>query len=281
METLALLGTQFDDVLITTRNTGALVSGRGGYAPIQTTSGPLRLSQRRVSVRIATNSELSLIHCQGDREARFPSALAAVDRLGRVQHRVQYVSDFDACVAESLEPCEGYSLPQTPSFREVENVISLPALRRAREGWDEADAGQHLNDLMVEMGKPRHKMLPYIGKQKAWRVLPQVLQSFFNYLDGRRYSFTRFVPASAVLQADVGAFERVNWFGSVFFSATQRGTFSLDLDRVEHVWLTASPRHWQLEIYDADERALAVLAPDPNAASSQWKDFLLSLPRLG
>ncbi|MCT4607821.1 MAG: hypothetical protein N4A70_01290 [Pelagimonas sp.] len=280
METLALMGTQFDDVLITTRNSGALVSGGGGYAPLQTTHMPLRLSQRRVSVRVSPLPELRLIHCQGNPETRQPSALAAVDPHGQIHHRVQYVSDFDTSVAQSLPPVPAVALPAQPVRQTPENVISLPAVKQARDSWATLDAGQHLNDLIADRGTRRAQTLPYVGRENAWAVLPQVLQSFLGHLDNRRFSFARFVPAKGLLQADVGAFEQARWFGAVFLGSSRRGSFSLDLHQVHSLWVTASPQHWQLEIYDAQDQALAVLAADPLGNTSLWRDFLISLPRL-
>ena len=286
LETLALLGTQFDTALITTRNAGALMSGQGGYAPLQTAAMPFRASRRRVSIRVAPNTALNIARSSADQGARVPGALVAATPDGQLCHRIQYLSDYDIQVAQSLEPKDfppapapvpANSAPETPAYSG--NVVGLGAVRQARDCWQRADAGQHVNDLLVANGQQRAATLPYVGDARAWQIVPQVIESFLSYLTDRQRPFLRVVPSGGIAQIDGGSLDRLNRLDSVLVANSGASSFSLDLSVLASVWVIASGRHWQLELYDEDQRCLAAILPDPWAQENQWADLLASLPR--
>lgn len=274
LEGWALMGTQLDHALITTRNRGALISGQGGYGPLQTDQMPLRLYQRRVSLRIGTGASLRLGYFTG---VDLPDALVAYDRDDQVRHRVQLRAPMDLCVVRALAPDN--LCGDLPSDEPTNNVISLHAVRRARAEWDDADAGQHLNDFMYDQGRTRLNTLPHVGRERAWQIVPQVLVSFFTYLQGRGISFARMVPVSGLMQADVGALEQLRKLDQILQGSGMRSSYALDLAQVQSVWVVASARHWQIEIYGHEGRALSILSADPLGNQPLWRDFLLSLPR--
>lgn len=279
LETLALIGTSFEDALFTTRNGGALISGRGGYGPLQTSNMPFRISRGRVTMRLAAGSQLRLARSAALKERALPGSVIAVDHGGHVHHRVQYVSPNDHCVAQALETIPERSVPlQSPPVISS-NVVSLAAIRAARMGWDRADAGIHLNGLLRDGGAERRNSLPHMGRERAWRVIPEVLPSFLAYLCDKHNSFARMVPAAGMLQASAEPIARANQIGSLFMGQGGQSVFSLDCAQICHAWVVASRRYWQLELYDGAGKALAVLADDPHGTAWTWRDLLASLPR--
>lgn len=270
----ALMGTQLDHALITTRNAGALISGQGGYGPLQTDQMPLRLCQHRVSLRVGTRAALRLGYFAG---RDLPDALVAYDRDDQLCHRVQLRAPMDLCVARSVAPDD--LCADLPPEESHNNVVSLHAVRRARAGWDDADAGQHLNDFMYDQGRARLTTLPHVGPQRAWQIVPQVLVSFFTYLQGRGISFARMVPVAGLMQADVGPLEQLRKLDQILQGSGAHSSYALDLGQVQSVWVVASARHWQIEIYGHEGRALSILSADPLGNQPLWRDFLLSLPR--
>lgn len=279
IEVLALLGTQLEDALITTRNGGALLSGRGGYGPLQTSDMPLRLSRRRVTLRVSPQPGLSLLRYEGDLATDLPGALAVVDGQGNVCHRVQYVSPYDTRVAQSLDPEPVAVWPERAGAGDRGNVISLAAVRQAREAWPDADTGAHLNDLLEDGGVRRQQCLPHVGREKAWRISTDIIESFFYFLNKRRTNFARMVPASGMVQADIGQVGDMRRIGNLLVLTTEKSTFSLDCNEIGSVWVVATSRHWLLEIYGRDHKAIAVLAADPMGDAGLWRNLLAALPR--
>ncbi|WP_271310814.1 hypothetical protein [Shimia sp. MMG029] len=280
METLALLGTQFDDALITTRNESALISGRGGYAPLQTTAMPFRISSRRVSLRLDPGAPLSLSRSALSSVARLPGSLVAAGVTGTIHHRVQFVKEYDERVALSLDPTSSCPPAGAEPEDTAANVIPLNAVRQARQHWDRNDAGMHLNEIMRMQGRVRRQNLPYLGANRAWRVLPAVLPSLLTYLKDRKRAFVRMVPSGGVLQAQTGSIETIATLGNFWIVGCGRSMFSMDFNAVKEVWVTASALHWQLELYDMDQKCFAAMAADPWSAPREWRELLTSLPRL-
>lgn len=281
LETLALLGTQFDDALFTTRNAAALMSDQGGYGALQGCEKPFRVSNKRVTFRFCRGATLSLARTAPDEASGLPGSLIALDDDGQVHHRVQFRSEADTQLAHSL----GVEAPVFTAWRPNEaetlsNVVSLPAIRHAREHWDHLDAGSHLNDLIENGGTMRRNSLPHIGKERAWAIDPRVLPSFLEFLFDQREPFTRMVVAQGILHASAGRLDRFQTLGKLALCQSKRSTFSLDFTKVKEAWVIASRRQWQIELFDREENAVAVLAADPLADETKWRDYLASFPRL-
>ncbi|MBO9409599.1 hypothetical protein J7399_19335 [Shimia sp. R9_1] len=280
IEALALLGTQFDDVLITTRNEHALISERGGYASLQTTAMPFRVSSRRVSLRIDPIAPLTLSRSAINFDKKLPGSIVASSPSDSIHHRVQFVNDYDERVAKSLDQNPTCYAPLDTTDHPSENVVPLNAVRQARVNWECGDAGMHLNDLLRSNGELRRQCLPYLGENKAWQVLTPVLRSFLTYLKDRELPFARMVPSGGVLQAQSGAIKKLDQFGDVWIMGDGRSMFTLDLSGLHELWVIASKHHWQLELYSKVGKCFAVLSSDPWSASASWREVLASLPRL-
>ncbi|MEM7526937.1 MAG: hypothetical protein AAF416_04575 [Pseudomonadota bacterium] len=277
LEELAMIGTYFDDALITTRNSGALISGRGGYAAVQRARSPWRLSPGRVAIRIAPTSAATLARSDMDRDTRLPGSLVALDPDGAVFHRVQYVSASDRRVAEALEAGE----PEMGTRDDAErgNVVHLAQVRSARACWEAMTSGDHMDALLVDAGRSRRRIMPYLGANRAWRVSAAPLPSFLAYLVERRIGLTRVVLGCGLLQAATGPIGRVAHGDGQLIASSDSGIFAVSSDRIDCIWVVTTRDGWQLELYDAEARALAVLMPDPMANRSQWNEMLCSLPR--
>lgn len=279
LESLALIGTQFENALVTTRNNSALISDTGGYGPLQTNDMPFRLNRRRITLRINRNASLNVARSAEDSARDLHASLVATDSTGSVFHRVQYTSAYDTCIANALDADTYFVPPAAPHIPLADNIVPLAAIRQARESWDAADAGTHLNDLLIDGGLQRRRCLPHIGKDRCWRVVPDVVASFLCFLSDQKRSFTRMVPAPGLVQAHVGSATEVSMMGEMFIARFGQSMFSLNCADIAEAWVSASGRYWQLELFDAQHKVIAVLAADPMSETGSWNDFLASLPR--
>ncbi|MEM1385648.1 MAG: hypothetical protein AAGG06_18670 [Pseudomonadota bacterium] len=279
LETLALVGTQFDDALITTRNDGALVSGRGGYAALQRRDSPWRLSRKRVTVRVDQDRTVRLARSAAT-QAGLPGSLVVADGAGAILHRIQYVSDHDRHIAACLEAKAGPQVEIADTAEPADNVLSLTVIRKARTSWDGADTGAHLNDLLdTDCGRRRRQCLPHIGKDRAWPIVGEVMPSFLYYLCEHAVRYVPLVPSMGLLQASMTSIDHVMLRQNTLVASGRGGLFSLDLKAVGSTWVVASGPNWQIEFYGADQRAVAVIIVDPTADTAHWRALLSSLPR--
>lgn len=281
LETLAMVGTQLAEALITTSNNGALISGRGGYARAQPIHADWTVSGARVALRYAPQAPLRFGRSAENASMRLPSSVFALNSAGQIRHRVQVFGAFDRRVVEALPPQSHW--PQAPVPAQSEqakgDVVSLCAVRAARRGWSEAGAGAHLNDLISDGGVIRHQCLPHMGAARAWQIAPGYLESFLNFLAERRISFTRVVPCEGMLQANAGPVDAVRHAGNLCVALAENHLFSYDRSQVDTVWVTACGAHWQIELYSRSGKAIAVLASDYRADEVQWRRFLSCLPQ--
>lgn len=281
-EPLAMAGTQFDDALITTRNTAVVLSGYGGYGAFQTENTTFRLSRRRVNLRVASHATPAIFRCdpRTAREAGVedPASIVVADSEGRIFHRVQYRAGLDALVARSVPELDAPSPAPRSDQPTARNVIPFGAIRNARDTWDSRDAGQHLNDLLHDRGHMRRKCLPHIGPGRCWRVRRDVLPSFLCFMVDRHFSFARMSIGQGLLQAHVGPLSSAQFLGAALLLEADGSVFSVAQDSIAEVWVCAARNHWHLELYDTAGRAVAVLAGDPMGDLPQWRDYLASLP---
>ncbi|MEM6741605.1 MAG: hypothetical protein AAF646_15965 [Pseudomonadota bacterium] len=279
-EALALAGTQFEDALITTQNAGALIAGRGGYGALQTTGTSLRLSQaeRRMDVRFLPTSAINLARATTPASAA-PTSVMAMDDAGRVRHRIQVTSTMDLLVALSLP--RRANCTAAPPLREGvdHNVVPLTAIRNARESWDQVDVAHHLNDFLFDGGVSRSRCLAHIGPNRAWRILPEIVPSFLDFLGRRRIGIARFVLGHGLMQSDVGILSDVRESDRVVVAREKQKSFALDLKEVASVWVTVCRQQWHLEFYDPQRAGVAVICADPSGNLATWRDLLCSLPR--
>lgn len=277
-EPLALLGTAFRDALITTQNSAALISGRGGYGAFQTSAMPLRLSRgrHRMDMRFDVNTPVNVVRSEASEDA-LPSVVA-LDSGGRVQHRVQLLLADEVAAAQNL-PHEAIC-NDAPAEDIAENVIPLTAIRNAMGTWDRGDHGQHLNDFLRDRGVARYRCLPHLGANRAWPVLADMLPSFLDYLGTEGISYARFVVGSGLLHSDVGVLGQLQCRDHVMIVRYQAASFAVDLKHIGSIWVTAFGGQCQLEMFDRDGHGVAVLAGDPHRHTCRWNTLLASLPRL-
>lgn len=277
-EELALIGTQFEDALITTHNSAAFISGQGGYGALQRADMPLRLSRSSKRVDVRFNSENFVQLVRTDASATETSSIAVCNHLGQVQHRVQYVTEFDQTIAGSLA-AQPYVTAPTQYEKPAENVISLALVRSARDEWRRRDIGYHLNDYLTDGGRNRACVLPYVDSSLAWQILPEVLSSFLMYLCNRRISHARLVCGCGMLQADVSRVETLDTFGAVLLGRSPQKSFSIDMSKIGAAWVTVHKGTWLLELFDDDGFGIAIFAADPMENTKNWNELLCSLPQ--
>lgn len=280
LEALALIGTQFEDALITTRNGGALISGRGGYCAFQGVDSPWRLSPQRVTIRVATEGNVRL--ARSAVSPSMPGSLVAADSAGKIVHRVQYSSDNDRLVAESLEPRSANEPKLLETEHTAPNVLSLGAIRAARADWESADTAMHLNDLLgADCGRARNQCLPHIGKHRAWRISVHVIPSFLGHLCENAVRYVPIVLGAGILQAGIGAVHQILRRDTIIIASGDAGLFSMDLNEVESAWVVVLGKKRQIEFYGHDRSAIAAITCDPAGDAAAWRELLASLPRPG
>lgn len=278
-ENLALVGTQFEDALITTQNGTALLATRGGYAAVQRSDMPLRLTRaaHRSDIRFAPDHPTRLARSAAESGTPLATVIA-FDSHGQVQHRVQLATDYDQGILTALSPAP-FSAPEPHGIVMADNVIPLMAVRAARADWDDLDVGHHLNHFLRDRGRDRARCLPHMSRERAWEILPDVLPSFLTYLCNRQIGLSRIVPCEGLMQADLGRFDTVDLLDRVFWAQAGANSFSLDMKAVGAAWVTVLGWVWQIEIFDKTGRGGAILAGDPIENQQTWRDLLCSLPR--
>lgn len=275
LEVLALIGTQLDDALITTNNGAALLSGMGGLAPFQSSAAPFRMSSRRVTLRVRGNTAAHLVRTAG--RAGDDAVVNLLEPDGAVSLRIEANSPYDRRILCSLEPGRKPVGPRNPIAPQP-NIVSLCAVRAARNTWAEADIGLHLNDLLGDGGARRCATLPHIGRNRVWPVQKQVILSFLTFLANKGISHARLVPGYGFLQGDVFRQGATQLIDQVLLVSGAKQNFALDLSQVHSAWVVRTEHAAQLELYSSTQQAIAILAPDPAGPLRYWNDLLASLP---
>lgn len=275
LETLALVGTQLSDALITTNNGAALITARGGYAAYQPTSAPLRLSSNRINLRVAPNSPVQLCRTgeNGDRPSLIVSAADGV-----ISHRVVTNGSYDRHVIAALDAAPESQISERADTAKPNGAISLAAVRSARERWDTNDSGRHLNDVIQDRGVTRLRTLPHVGRNRAWPVVAATIASFVTFLVDKQIGHGRFVPAAGLMQGDIARRGAATMADNILLVRGDDRHFALDVSQIGAAWITRFGRLSQLEIYGKSGAAVAVLAADPMSNFGDWNRLLASLP---
>ena len=278
LETLALIGTQINSGIISTNNGAALLSQMGGYAPITTTAMPHRLSRKRVNLRVAPNHIVHLARSEVGDNGRL--TLVVADDAGVIYHRIEVAEPYDQAVIATLDAAANEKGPFRPIIPTMppNNIVSLSAVRCARATWDGYDTGQHLNNILADGGKSRSKILPHIGKNKAWPVLVKALKFFMIHLHNSLISYSQNVSGNGLIQSMIVKGGTLRILDKILMIQNQHHSFAIDLVQVDSVWVTAIGPFHQLEIYAADGRAIAVFGADTKCGIRHWNALLCSLP---
>lgn len=284
LESLALLGTQWSDALITSNNGAALASGLGGFSSLQSTAHPFRLSDRRLTFRFNPATSVHVLNTTGRAGPR--SGLAVADTTGSLSLRVETNGGYDTSVIGALQ--DAVTSPETAHPLAVntvadappDNVIPLNAIRSARNNWSQADIGSHLNDLCTDGGIMRSATLPHVGRHKAWRVVNEVLPSFLSYLLQKKIGFAPLVVGCGYVFGNVFKTGAPQKLDNVYWIANGAQNFALDMEQLGSVWITKCGPASHLELYDRAGRAIAALVPDRNLDWKHWNTLLASLPEV-
>lgn len=280
LDALALIGTQLNSSVISTNNGVALLSQTGGYGPMTTTAMPHRLSRKRVNLRIEPYRSVHLALSGMGGNGR--QTLVVADTAGVIFHRIEVADTFDQAVIRSLDVLGTDSGGPKDAEHKVapDNIVSLTAVRCARIKWDDSDTGQHLNDILIDSGKTRLKTLPHIGRNKAWRILPDVLQYFISHLHKSSVDYALNVAGTGLIQSMIATGGTPHMLDDILMVQNEMNSFALDLAQVGSVWITFVAGSHQIEIYSRDGRAVAVLGADPAGDIRHWDTLLCSLPNV-
>ncbi len=275
LETLGLLGTALSNAIVSTRNAAAFITGNGGYGRFQTTAMPHHLSHKRINLRVAPDAPICAALCKPTLNGR--QSLVIANKEGDIIHRIETADDFDKALLQSIDQTK-VGWPEPEATQQDPSVISLSAVRCARQNWDEHDTGHHLNDIMKDRGFTRRMTLPHISPNKARPVLRQVLVSFLTYINKTGVRHVQQVPEYGLIQSALTHRAEVELLKNVIITRSGDQTLALDLDQIETVWVTCFGNLSQLEIYGHDGHTIAIFAADPNSDISRWNDLLASLP---
>lgn len=284
LESVALLGTQLSEALITSNNGAALTSDLGGLAALQTTAHPFRLSDRRMTFRFDPAASVHVLNTSG--RAGTKTNLAVSDTAGTVALKVETNGGYDTrviCVLDAIAP------PTENPQRRVDarssddfapNIIQLTAIRSARRTWLQNDSGAHLNDLCTDGGVLRSATLPHVGKNKAWRIIAKVLPSFLTYLLQHKIGFAPLVTGSGFILGSVFKNGSPQQLDRMYWIANGPQNFALDITQVAAAWVTVCGPALHVELYDEDRRSIVTLVPDRNVNLKHWNNLLASLPEV-
>ncbi|MCH2096131.1 MAG: hypothetical protein MK160_13595 [Rhodobacteraceae bacterium] len=284
LESIALLGTQLSEALISAHNGAAFASGLGGFASLQSTAHPFRLSSRRMTFQFHPLASVHVLNTAG--RAGPKTGLAVSDMRGNLSLRLDTNGGYDTnviramdCIPEPPENPRGFEYHSVPDELPL-NVIPLNAVRSARHRWSQDSSASHLDAFCQDGGLSRAVTLPYIGQHKAWRVITEVLPSFLTYLLRHNIGFAPLVATRGFLFGNVLKKGTAHKVDSVFWIANGPQTFALLLDQVAAAWITICGPTMHLELYGMDGRAISALVPDRNEDWKRWNTLLASLPQV-
>ena len=280
---LALVGTCFDNAQILTRNAGALIQGRGGYAAFQPCGSRFRANRRRVTIRVNETRAVSVLRSPEMPARRMPATISVVDAAGVVGHRIQLLDDADRLKAQSLPSSALDPMPEqgVTATRQAANVVSLAGVRQARQRWTGAHLGDHLDDLVLDAGQARLSCLPYLGRARARRVATSILPSFLDFLCHHRAGFSATLPFGGMAQSMSAQALGLRRAGSLLICETDAGLFLVDMALVGQGWVTrlgTAGAEAALELYDHDGRCLLLLHGDPWSNATNWASYLEAMP---
>lgn len=286
---LALLGTLLDGAQVLTRNSGALIVGKRGYAGVQTAGSPFRGNRQRPVVRMAPATDLPVLLSAADGPR--PPCLSVTCGAGRIAHRVQLMTPADQAVAASVpaagpadRPAALPPLADDPAPRAAD-VVRLDAIRAARQLWPLSKVSDHLDDLLADRGRARGRLLPLLGASRALRVRHDLIPSLLRFISRRGLSFSITVPTDASLSHSLtGRADHVDHTPALLSCRMTNGFFSLDLAELAQAWVSRYARAAtgalsgaMLDLYGRDGRCMAVLHADPFSSSQEWADVLEAL----
>lgn len=81
------------------------------------------------------------------------------------------------------------------------------------------------------------------------------------------------------MQAQLGRIDRFGQQASFLICEAETGVFAIDTSAIGSIWVAASRLHWQLEIYDREDKAIAILTAPPLSCGQDWRNMLLAMPR--
>ncbi|MCH2165854.1 MAG: hypothetical protein MK098_14575 [Marinovum sp.] len=283
LESIALLGTQLCEALITSNNGAALASGLGGFASLQSTAHPFRLSDQRMTFRFNPAVSVHILNTTG--RAGPNTGLAVSDPKGILSLRVETNGGYDTRVICALDGMASPKTLKNPAPNVApnglsDNVIPLAAIRSARSTWLQGDSGSHLNDLCADRGTMRSATLPHVGRHKAWRVINEVLPSFLTYLLHHIIGFAPLVAGCGFVFGSVLKQGTAQKMESVYWITNGPQNFAVDMEQVECAWITKCGPALHLELYDLAGHAIAALVPDRNEDLKRWNTLLASLPEM-
>jgi hypothetical protein len=276
LDTVGLIGAQLSDALISTNNGAALLSSMGGLSRLQDITRPFHISRSRVTLRVDPATQVQLARTAG--RSGPDTVLLVTDPQDHVSLRIEANGGYDAQVLSALDQdVQSDFTPQRAVKRS--NIVSLAAVRQARDRWAHSDSGMHLNDILKDGGFARLTTLPHVGDGRAWQIQEQVIVSFLTYLIERRMSFSSLVAGCGFLQGATFQDGDIRLLDKILLLHCDRCHFALDLSQVTSCWVSRFGAVSHLEFYAKDGTAIAVLAPDPQIDLRHWNDLLASLPR--
>ena len=280
-DTLALLLPQFEGVAAATIGRAACAFQFGAYARPRLAGGRFASPPGRIALRLAPGRGERIVHVPGDGA----ETLRLVDAGGRLAHRARIAAPADrARLMAFLKEIPERARPVALSVPPVA-VASLPAIRRAREEWAEAETAAHADDWLLDGGRTRRTCLPHL-KSEARRIDPRAIGPFVAHLARTRRPFRCVVARPGCLQLQDGPLDGFRHQGGRLFLRARRGVVMLDLAGIAGAWVTrigrGRERAHALEFYDADGCAAAAFLPpgepDP-CRNTVWEILLASLPR--
>lgn len=277
---LALMGTQFQDALISTQNKGSLIIGRGGYGAYQLSSDPWRLYHKRVTLRFRLSDYAHIVHspiAQTDK-----GSIAVANQAGAIFHRIQYHDPVDHYLAQMMAADQDIddNMSDNIDDRDVENVISLDKVLRVKKTWDHMSLETHLSDVMMHQGQMRLRYLPHVGQNHARKIQKEVLASFLKFLLHHHLALTLMVPSNGMLQCQSGLLTKLEKIKYLLILQSDAHQMAIDQAQLSSIWVIRSGRRCWLEFYGRDQTIQSLIMADPMANDRHWAALLESLPSL-
>ncbi|MFT4014890.1 MAG: hypothetical protein QM682_16170 [Paracoccus sp. (in: a-proteobacteria)] len=269
-ETLGMVLPMFDRVSATTAGPHALLSERGGYAPVRLAGQRQPPMHKRIFLRLASGRGERVVMTAADPARRRPAGLHLFAADGQLCHRTEISAPEDLLVLAGLcaELADGpvAALPPggvPPAAEPSRAPVSIPLIRHTRSEWPGMTEAMHLDEILLDGGVGRAACLRHLGNAFARPVPPGRLTPFLHHLAGHRVAFRRIVTRPGCLQSHSGAAELVPTGNDLLLLRSKASLFALDNTAITACWLTwwdldGDPRA-VVEVYGGDGLCLALL----------------------
>ncbi|MCA1908494.1 MAG: hemin-degrading factor [Magnetospirillum sp.] len=279
------------EVKVITRNDSIVHEKIGSFAKISVTGTTGLVLNGEVDLRIFLGHWNHTFHVRMDSRHGPRQAIQVFDIHGEAVHKI-YRTDatdgaaWDAFVAEFTAADQSPTLEVAPPRRKLppraDDSIDVSGLRAS---WAAMTDVHHFHSMLQEYGVDRHQALRLAGPEYAREVTGCALSQVLNAVQASQLPFMIFVGNAGCIQIHTGPIQRVMEKDAWVNVMDPRFNLHARADLITSAWVVVKPTRegaiTALELYDADQRNVAILVGERQPGTPEradWRALLHSLP---